>query len=88
MKRLALVALALLLAAPLAFTQSTIWAFDAGHSGVEFTISHMAVSKVHGHFGITSGSIVLDPADPAKSSVQAVIDVSSVDTGNFGATPI
>ena len=82
MKRLALAAIALLLAAPLAYTQSTTWTFDAAHSGVNFTISHMAVSKVHGHFGISSGTIVLNPADPAKSSVQATIDVSSVDTGN------
>ncbi len=82
MKRLALAAFILLLAAPFAFTQSTTWAFDAGHSGVDFTISHMTVSKIHGHFGITSGTIILDPADLAKSSVQATIDASSVDTGN------
>jgi polyisoprenoid-binding protein YceI len=84
MKRLALATVVLLSAAPLAFTQSTTWAIDNAHSGVNFTISHMAISKVHGHFGVTSGTIVLDQTDPAKSSVQAAIDVSSVDTGNSG----
>lgn len=82
MKRLAFAVFILSITAPLAFTQPTTWAFDSAHSGVNFTISHMAVSKVHGHFGITSGTIVLDPADLAKSAVQATIDVSSVDTGN------
>jgi polyisoprenoid-binding protein YceI len=81
MKRLTLALILPLLAAPLAFSQSSIWAIDAAHSGVDFAISHMAVSKIHGHFGITSGTIVLNQADIAKSTVQATIDVSSVSTG-------
>ena len=82
MKRIVLAQMTLLLAAPLAYSQATTWAFDTAHSGVDFTISHMALSKVHGHFGITSGTIVLDPADLAKSNVKAAIDVSSIDTAN------
>jgi len=82
MKRSALLAVILLFTVPFAFAQPTTWVFDSAHCGIEFTISHMALSKVHGHFAITSGTIVLDPADLAKSSVQATIDASSVDTGN------
>jgi polyisoprenoid-binding protein YceI len=41
----------------------------------------MAVSTVHGSFRGVSGVVHLDPADLKKSSVDASIDVSSVDTG-------
>ena len=82
MKRLAPAVILLMLAAPLAFSQSSTWAIDGAHSGVDFAISHMAVSKVRGHFGITSGTIVFNQTDIGKSTVQATIDVSSVDTAN------
>ncbi len=61
--------------------QTADWKVDASHSEADFSIKHMAVSTVHGSFRAISGVVHLDPADMKKSSVDASIDVSSVDTG-------
>ena len=42
----------------------------------------MAISNVHGRFGKVAATIAYNEADIAKSSVNATIDVSGVDTGN------
>ncbi len=81
MKRLALFAVAFALAAPLAFAQTTTWVPDKAHSEVDFSILHMSLSNVRGHFGNIGGSIVLNPADISKSTVNVTIDVTTVDTG-------
>jgi len=54
---------------------------DPNHSAVTFTVRHMGISNVTGRIPAVSGTIVYDPADPAKSSVDAVIKTASVDTG-------
>ncbi len=64
-----------------ALAQTRTYSIDPAHSEVDFSIRHMAISNVHGRFAIKSGTIVFDPSNPAKDSVEAVIDVSSVDTG-------
>ncbi|MBS1804940.1 MAG: YceI family protein [Acidobacteria bacterium] len=61
--------------------QTSTWAPDKAHSEVDFTILHMSISKVHGRFGISDGSIAWNEADITKSSVKMTIDVASVDTG-------
>jgi polyisoprenoid-binding protein YceI len=55
------------------------WAIDAAHSTVGFAVRHMMVSKVRGYFREFSGEIVT-AEDPARSSVTATIDLSSIDT--------
>lgn len=61
--------------------QTTQWKIDPMHSEADFAIKHMSISTVHGTFRGISGTISYDPTDVAKSSVEATIDVSSVDTG-------
>jgi len=61
--------------------QTSTWTPDKAHSEVDFTILHMSISKVHGRFGISDGSITWNEADITKSSVKMTIDVASVDTG-------
>ena len=51
------------------------------HSEVDFSISHLAISNVHGRFGKVAATLVYDQADVTKSTVTATIDVSTVDTG-------
>lgn len=68
-------------AASLAAAQTTTWKIDPAHSQAEFTVRHMAISNVRGRFGNLGGSIALDPSDLTKSSVNAIVDVSTVDTG-------
>ena len=57
------------------------WNIDPVHSGVQFTIRHMVVSKVRGRFGKYNGAVQLDEGDIARSVVEVTIDASSIDTG-------
>lgn len=61
--------------------QVSEWKIDPAHSDAEFSIKHMAISTVHGSFRGVSGVVKFDPADVAKSGVEATIDVTSVNTG-------
>jgi polyisoprenoid-binding protein YceI len=82
MKRFAMIAGVLAVAAPLAaLAQTSTWVPDKAHSEVDFTILHMSLSKVHGRFGNIGGEIVWDSADVTKSKVNVTIDVNTVDTG-------
>jgi len=61
--------------------QAAQWKIDPMHSEADFGIKHMAISTVHGSFHGLSGVITFDPANVAKSSVEATIPVDTVDTG-------
>ncbi len=78
--RLALAATALLPLAPLA-AQSSTWTIDPAHSGVEFRIKHLGVSTVHGSLSGVTGNVVWDDKDVGSSHVDAVIDATTVNTG-------
>ena len=57
------------------------WNLDTVHSGINFTVRHMVVSKVRGRFAKFSGSVALDEGDLTRSVVEATVDASSIDTG-------
>jgi polyisoprenoid-binding protein YceI len=63
------------------FAETTTYKIDPAHSEVDFSIRHMAISTVHGRFAVSGGTILFDKNDVSKSSVTAIIDVASVDTG-------
>ncbi len=71
----------LMIIAPLAFGQTSTWIPDKAHSEVDFTIVHLSLSKVRGHFGNIEGTIIMNDADITKSTVNVIIDVSTVYTG-------
>ncbi|HEY6851351.1 MAG TPA: YceI family protein [Terracidiphilus sp.] len=81
MKRLTLLTGILALAAPLALAQTSTWTSDPAHSEVDFSVSHLTVSNVHGRFGHVNASIAYNEADVTRSTVNATIDVSGLDTG-------
>jgi len=81
MKRLALVTGILALAAPLALAQTSTWVSDPAHSEVDFSITHLSISKVHGRFGKVAATLAYNEADVTKSTVTATIGVATVDTG-------
>lgn len=58
-----------------------VWEIDPTHSEVSFTVKHMMVSKVRGSFKEFSGSITT-ASDVLASSVEAEIDLASIDTRN------
>lgn len=57
------------------------WNLDTVHSGINFSVRHMVVSKVRGRFTKFTGTVELDEADLTRSVVEATIDASSIDTG-------
>jgi len=56
------------------------WQLDPQHSSAQFSVRHLEVSTVRGAFTKVSGSVVYDPANLNKSSIQTTIDAASVDT--------
>lgn len=63
-----------------AVAQTATWNIDPNHSTAQFTVRHMGLSNVSGTFNKVSGTAQMDEKDFSKSSVDAVIDVASVDT--------
>jgi polyisoprenoid-binding protein YceI len=55
------------------------WEIDPSHSSVNFSARHLMVSKVRGRFASFHGTITV-PEDPQASSVNVVIDTTSIDT--------
>lgn len=80
MPKRAAVLLTLLLAPLAALADPSTWSIDPAHSQTMFTVRHMVISSVRGQFDRTTGAVVLDEQDPARSSVEATIDVNSVNT--------
>lgn len=70
----------LLFASLAALAQTSTWNIDPNHTAAQFTVRHMGLSNVTGTFDKVSGSAQMDDKDFTKSSVDAVIDVASVDT--------
>jgi polyisoprenoid-binding protein YceI len=54
---------------------------DAGHSRVEFSVPFLYL-PVRGRFNGVRGTVLYDTARPERSSVSAVIDARSIDTGS------
>ena len=60
--------------------QTETWQLDPPHSAAQFAVRHMGISTVRGSFTKLSGTIQYDSADPTKSSIDATIDATSVDS--------
>jgi len=56
------------------------WQIDATHSQVVFAVKHMVVSIVRGHFSAIRGTLEFDEANPENASIEAEVDVASIDT--------
>jgi polyisoprenoid-binding protein YceI len=54
---------------------------DPGHSDIAFTVRHLMINKIRGHFTKVEADIVLAP-NPLDSSAIATIDPNSIDTNN------
>lgn len=57
------------------------WSVDPSHSSVTFSARHLMISKVRGSFRTFAGTIMIAP-DPLQSSVEATVEMASVDTGD------
>ncbi len=56
------------------------WNIDPAHSGVQFTVRHMVISKVRGTFERWQGAIDFDASQPEASKVSVRIEAASIDT--------
>lgn len=57
------------------------WTIDPMHSTVAASAQHLGITSVHGRFTDFSGRLEI-AEEPEKSSVEAVIQAASIDTGN------
>ena len=80
MKRFAFT-LALALTAATVFAAPQTYVIDRAHSEADFSVRHM-MSKVTGKFDDFTGTINVDRAKPAASSVEFTIQTASIDTGS------
>lgn len=57
------------------------WTIDDTHTRLGFSVRHMMVSTVRGHFTGYSGTVNIDADDFTKSTIEGEVLVNSVDTG-------
>lgn len=58
-----------------------VWKVDPGHAEVGFWGRHFMLTKVRGRFTGIDATVVI-ATDPAESTVEATIDMASVDSGD------
>ena len=80
----AAVAATLVLAPTMVYAAPTVYDIDGAHSSATFKVKHLAISTVSGGFGKVAGKVTWDQADLTKSSVEATIDATTIDTQNGG----
>ena len=61
--------------------RASLWQLDPESTRVAFSVRNPSVAHVDGRFRLASGRVTLVEDDPARSTVEAVIDATSVDTG-------
>src|SRR5579863_6231109 len=61
-------------------TKTTQWRIDPAHSAAHFSVRHLMISNVRGEFTKVTGSAQINPADPAKSTVEVTIEAASLNT--------
>jgi polyisoprenoid-binding protein YceI len=61
-------------------TKAARWAIDPGHTTVEFSVRHLAITNVRGMFDQVTGSILYDPEHPEATEIQADIPAESINT--------
>jgi polyisoprenoid-binding protein YceI len=57
------------------------WEIDASHSDIQFSVRHLVIAKVRGHFTRWTGTLLVPDDDFSRATVSAVIDTSSIETG-------
>jgi len=67
-------------AAPSVWAQAVQYEIDPVHSSAQFSVRHLMVSNVRGEFAKVTGTVVYDPKNLKASSVEAVIDATTINT--------
>jgi polyisoprenoid-binding protein YceI len=53
---------------------------DPAHSSAQFSVRHMMITNVRGGFSSVKGTVVYDSENPSASTVEAVIDATTINT--------
>ncbi len=64
-------------------SQAGTWQIDSAHSGVEFVVTHLMISKVRGRFSGISGTVVTD-GTPEGSKIDVQVATNTVNTHEEG----
>jgi polyisoprenoid-binding protein YceI len=80
MRRVVLCATAIVVCAIPSFAAGSTWKIDSAHSSAQFAVRHLMISTVRGTMGPVTGTVNIDEADLAKSSVEASVDVTGLNT--------
>ena len=65
-----------------AFAQGTTWTIDPVHTQATFQVKHLSMSNIRGGLSNITGSVVWDPKDITKDSVNATLDAKTINTGS------
>jgi polyisoprenoid-binding protein YceI len=63
------------------FASAATFDMDPQHSSAGFKVRHLMISNVKGEFSKVKGSVDFDPSNPASAHIDAVIDVTTINTG-------
>lgn len=58
----------------------TTYTIDPAHSSAQFSVRHMMITNVRGGFSRVTGTIGYDSENPTGSSIEAIIDASTINT--------
>jgi len=64
-----------------ASAQASTWEIDPAHTSAQFAVRHLMVSTVRGTMGKVTGVANINEQDITKSSVEATVDVTGLNTG-------
>jgi polyisoprenoid-binding protein YceI len=58
------------------------WFLEPGHTAAEFSVRHMMVTEVRGHFKNVIGTLEFDDQDSARGTAEVIIDARGIWTGD------
>ncbi len=82
MKKLILAIIVLVSVSIYSQAQTTTWKIDPVHSSIQFTVSHLVISKVTGNFKNFNGILKTNNDDFTDPDIEINIDVNSINTEN------
>lgn len=73
---------AILLLSAVRTEAQTKWNLDNSHTNVKFTVTHMVISEVDGHFKSFSGTMTAAKPDFTDANIEFTVNVASINTDN------
>ena len=57
------------------------WEIDSGHSGIHFSVRHLALARIRGQFTRWSGTMTAGAEGLQQATIRVLIDATSISTG-------